>query len=74
MQLVALRELDIEEEMTFFYPSTEWEMTQSFSCYCGSPACIGEIRGAAFYQKILLHNIALLILFNNNWPKRRQEK
>ena len=48
MQLVALRELDIEEEMTFFYPSTEWEMTQSFSCYCGSPACIGEIRGAAF--------------------------
>lgn len=51
MQLVALRELDIEEEMTFFYPSTEWEMTQSFSCYCGSPACIGEIQGAAFLSK-----------------------
>ena len=40
MQLVALRELDKEEEMTFFYPSTEWEMTQSFNCYCGSPVCI----------------------------------
>ena len=40
MQLVALKELQQQEEMTFFYPSTEWKMTQSFNCYCASPACI----------------------------------
>ena len=22
--------------------------TQSFDCYCGSPACLGQIQGAAF--------------------------
>ncbi len=48
MELVALKEIGPEEEMTFFYPSTEWQMIQSFNCYCGSPVCIGEIRGAAF--------------------------
>jgi hypothetical protein len=51
MQLVALKEIKAEEEMTFFYPSTEWQMTQSFNCYCGHAACIGDIRGAAFLSK-----------------------
>ena len=23
--------------MTFFYPSTEWDMEQSFECQCGAP-------------------------------------
>ena len=51
MQLVALKEIQAEEEMSFFYPSTEWQMTQSFSCYCGHAGCIGEVRGAAFLSK-----------------------
>jgi hypothetical protein len=51
MQLVALKPLRVAEEMTFFYPSTEWEMTQTFNCYCGSDCCIGEIKGAAFLSK-----------------------
>lgn len=48
MQLVALQEVQPGDEMTFFYPSTEWEMTQSFSCYCGHSQCLGDIKGAAF--------------------------
>lgn len=48
MQLVALKDLQPEEELVFFYPSTEWKMTQSFSCYCGSRKCLGKIRGAAY--------------------------
>lgn len=48
MQLVCLRPILPEEEMTFFYPSTEWNMAQPFNCYCGSAACLGEIRGAAY--------------------------
>jgi hypothetical protein len=51
MNLVALKYIGSEEEMTFFYPSTEWKMTQSFNCYCGSPHCLGKIRGAAFLSK-----------------------
>ena len=48
MQLVALRDIASEEELVFFYPSTEWDMEQPFSCYCGSPRCLGTIRGAAY--------------------------
>jgi len=48
MKVVALREIKEGEEMTFFYPSTEWKMTQTFECYCGSATCLGNIRGAAF--------------------------
>lgn len=48
MQLVALKDIQTGTELCFFYPSSEWEMTQSFRCYCGSPACLGEIKGAAY--------------------------
>ena len=48
MQLVALKDIHSGAELCFFYPSSEWEMTQSFRCYCGSPACLGEIKGAAY--------------------------
>jgi SET domain len=51
MNLVALKHLQPEDEMTFFYPSTEWKMVQPFKCYCGSPHCLGKIRGAAFLSK-----------------------
>jgi len=34
------------EELTFFYPSTEWDMAQGFDCFCGSVSCRGFIRGA----------------------------
>jgi len=74
MQLVALRELDKEEEMTFFYPSTEWEMTQSFNCYCGSPVCIGEIRGAAFLSKESQEKYRLTDFIQQQLAKRAARK
>ena len=48
MQLLALQEVKPEEELVFFYPSTEWQMTQAFDCYCSSPHCLGSIQGAAY--------------------------
>lgn len=51
MQLVALKEIPAETELVFFYPSSEWEMTQSFHCFCGCTNCLGEIKGAAFLTK-----------------------
>lgn len=44
---VALRVIDAGEELTFFYPSTEWRMQAPFACTCGTAQCCGEIRGAA---------------------------
>ncbi|KAK0706469.1 hypothetical protein B0T26DRAFT_655150 [Lasiosphaeria miniovina] len=34
------------DELTFFYPSTEWTMAQPFDCLCGTPTCRGRISGA----------------------------
>jgi hypothetical protein len=48
MQLIALRSIEPNDELTFFYPSTEWKMSQVFYCKCGQMNCLGEIKGAAF--------------------------
>jgi len=34
------------DELTFFYPSTEWDMAQPFSCTCGTKTCRKWISGA----------------------------
>ncbi|KAI9896429.1 hypothetical protein N3K66_008601 [Trichothecium roseum] len=34
------------DELTFFYPSTEWSMAQPFACLCGTPSCKRTIAGA----------------------------
>ncbi|KUJ13157.1 putative galactose-proton symport [Mollisia scopiformis] len=34
------------DELTFFYPSTEWDMAQGFDCFCGAQTCRGFISGA----------------------------
>lgn len=34
------------DELTFFYPSTEWSMAQPFECLCKTGECAGEIKGA----------------------------
>ncbi|CAE6373935.1 unnamed protein product [Rhizoctonia solani] len=42
----ALRDVQPGEELTFFYPSTEWDMDQGFSCRCQAKNCLGYIGGA----------------------------
>ena len=34
--ICVAKELNPGDELTFFYPSTEWEMDQPFPCWCGS--------------------------------------
>jgi hypothetical protein len=46
MRVVAARDLEAGEELTFFYPSTEWDMDRPFRCRCGAPECIGVVSGA----------------------------
>lgn len=42
------RALAAGDELTFFYPSSEWEMAQPFACRCGAGegVCKGWIAGA----------------------------
>lgn len=74
MQVVALREIKSGEEMTFFYPSTEWQMTQSFNCYCGSVNCLGDIRGAAYLPQEVWKNYRLTDFIQQQLSKRSTRK
>lgn len=74
MQLTALKEIEMDEELTFFYPSTEWLMIQPFNCYCGSRDCLGEIRGAAFLPKSAWKKYKLTDFIQQQLAKRPARK
>ncbi len=44
-ELFALRAIGPWEELTYHYATTEYHMAEPFACRCGSPACLGTIRG-----------------------------
>ncbi|KAL2886239.1 galactose-proton symport [Ceratocystis lukuohia] len=44
--LVGPKGLKPGDELTFFYPSTEWHMAQAFDCFCQATNCRGRIAGA----------------------------
>jgi hypothetical protein len=48
MQLKAVAPINKGDELTFFYPSTEWAMSEAFECHCGSTHCLEHIQGAAY--------------------------
>lgn len=48
LTVTALREIAAGEELTFFYPSTEWEMDRPFVCLCGAPQCVRLVAGAKY--------------------------
>jgi SET domain-containing protein len=50
-ELICINPIAIGEEITFFYPSAEWDMDQAFECHCGSSCCIGFVQGAKHLQK-----------------------
>lgn len=54
MEVVALKPIAEGDEMTFFYPSTEWDMAQPFDCFCGTSRCLGQIKGAAHIPENIL--------------------
>ena len=74
MQLVALKEIQTDAEMTFFYPSTEWKMTQAFNCYCGSRHCLGKIKGAAFLLREAREKYRLTDFIQQQLAKRSARK
>lgn len=51
---VGDRPLKRGQDLTFFYPSTEWDMTQPFQCNCGASKCLGIVQGARYLDDSVL--------------------
>ena len=64
MALTTLKTIKPGEELTFFYPSTEWKMNEPFECSCKSPQCLKYIRGAAFlsYDNLIDYRLTEYII------------
>ena len=56
MLVFAVRDLAPGDELTFFYPSTEWEMSSPFICLCVASNCIHVVAGARFLPLSTLEN------------------
>ena len=54
MELVAIKPVKKGDELTFFYPSAEWDMNQAFQCNCGNKECVGNIKGAKYLSDAAL--------------------
>ncbi len=55
LSVTAARKIRAGEELTFFYPATEWEMAQPFICCCKAPGCLGLIAGAKYLSMDILN-------------------
>ena len=58
MSVIAAQDVAAGEELTFFYPSTEWEMSSPFICLCGATNCIHVVAGARFLPLSTLKTIS----------------
>jgi hypothetical protein len=54
LSVVAVRSICPGEELTFFYPSTEWDMERPFVCQCGVAECLGIVSGAKYISPEIL--------------------
>jgi hypothetical protein len=54
VRVVDDRALKVGDALTFFYPSSEWEMDQAFECTCGALGCKRVIEGAKALSREVL--------------------
>ena len=59
MEVIALKDIESGEELSFFYPSTEWEMAKPFDCSCKQKNCLQHIDGAKNLDKEILQSYRL---------------
>lgn len=45
VKFVTMRRLQPGELISFNYNTTEWDMASPFQCVCGTPSCVGMVRG-----------------------------
>ena len=54
LMVFALRDIASGEELTRFYPSTEWDMVRPFVCGCGAQQCLRFVAGARYLSADVL--------------------
>eukprot|EP00798_Chlamydomonas_sp_ICE-L_P016717 gene16717-22986_t len=62
LQIGSSTHVEVEPDelrVTFFYPSTEWDLGRPFTCSCGASNCLGRIEGARSTDRQLLQNYRL---------------
>ena len=67
-KVYANKDIKKHDELTFFYPSTEWSLKQPFLCRCGNKNCIGYVYGAydlnvSKYTKTHFMNLHILEMY-----------
>lgn len=48
LNIKVLKKITPGDDITFFYPSTEWVMDEPFQCWCKSENCVKNVQGAKF--------------------------
>ena len=72
--VVATRDIGVDELISFNYLSTEYDMSAPFTCLCGDARCFGEIRGYKHVPVSRRTDIAAtssLLLINRSLPVTR---
>ena len=59
MEVRAAKPIMQGTPVTFFYPSTEWDMAQPFDCNCGEKECLGTVSGAKHIPRHILRKYVL---------------
>ncbi|KAG8699573.1 hypothetical protein FRC09_006538 [Ceratobasidium sp. 395] len=70
----ALRDIRVGEELSFFYPSTEWDMDQAFECKCGAENCLGRISGAKDLSRAQLEQRGFISSYISEMLDQRDHK
>ena len=72
MDFIAIAPVHAGDELTFFYPSSEWKMAQAFDCWCGAAGCLGKIEGACCLHDTLLAQYRLTGFIRKQLQARRR--
>jgi len=74
VRVVEGRDLKKGDALTFFYPSSEWDMAQPFECTCGEGNCCGVISGAGKMEESVLRKYWLNAHIERMLAARNAEK
>ena len=67
LAVVLLCSVAAGAELTLFYPATEWEMAEPFTCRCGAPGCLRRISGARYVAREHLQRYAISPHIRDLW-------
>jgi hypothetical protein len=73
-QIIAIKPIEKGVSLNFFYPSTEWKMSEPFKCLCGSYNCLGEIKGAYAIPLNILNTYKLSPFIESRIRESNQNK